>query len=141
MMPCRACSGRSPPGNAASNVVSAPSRLEAQRRWPWPPTTSRYAPPRARSATPRDDRNTAAREGLHCGEVIAPPDLRDTAVLIGHIGDRCTPGRIGYGAGLCIGIGDVVGHGLAAADVMGRLRSVLRAYALLGRDPAEVLHS
>jgi sigma-B regulation protein RsbU (phosphoserine phosphatase) len=32
----------------------------------------------------------------------------------------------------CIVIGDVVGHGLAAADVMGRLRSTLRAYALLG---------
>jgi anti-sigma regulatory factor (Ser/Thr protein kinase) len=36
-------------------------------------------------------------------------------------------------------IGDVVGRGLVAADVMGRLRSALRAYALLGGDPAEVL--
>ncbi len=40
---------------------------------------------------------------------------------------------------LCIVIGDVVGRGLSAADVMGRLRSALRAYALLGGDPAEVL--
>ncbi|MCA1676346.1 MAG: SpoIIE family protein phosphatase, partial [Actinobacteria bacterium] len=40
---------------------------------------------------------------------------------------------------LCIVIGDVVGRGLAAADVMGRLRSALRAYALLGGDSAEVL--
>jgi len=40
---------------------------------------------------------------------------------------------------LCIVIGDVVGRGLHAADVMGRLRSVLRAYALLGGDPTEVL--
>ncbi|MGH3881902.1 MAG: ATP-binding SpoIIE family protein phosphatase, partial [Pseudonocardiaceae bacterium] len=40
---------------------------------------------------------------------------------------------------LCIVIGDVVGRGLRAADVMGRLRSALRAYALLGGDPAEVL--
>jgi len=40
---------------------------------------------------------------------------------------------------LCLVIGDVVGRGLEAADVMGRLRSVLRAYALLGGDPAEVL--
>ncbi|MGH3776213.1 MAG: ATP-binding SpoIIE family protein phosphatase [Pseudonocardiaceae bacterium] len=40
---------------------------------------------------------------------------------------------------LCIVIGDVVGRGLGAADVMGRLRSALRAYALLGGDPAEVL--
>ncbi|MGH3669378.1 MAG: PP2C family protein-serine/threonine phosphatase, partial [Pseudonocardiaceae bacterium] len=35
-------------------------------------------------------------------------------------------------------IGDVVGRGLGAADVMGRLRSALRAHAFLGGDPAEV---
>lgn len=37
-------------------------------------------------------------------------------------------------------IGDVVGRGLAAAVVMGRLRSALRAYALDSLDPSEVLH-
>ncbi|MEU4806249.1 GAF domain-containing SpoIIE family protein phosphatase [Actinosynnema sp. NPDC023587] len=36
-------------------------------------------------------------------------------------------------------IGDVAGSGLAAAIVMGRLRSALRAYALEFTDPAEVL--
>ncbi|NIH85135.1 ATP-binding SpoIIE family protein phosphatase [Amycolatopsis granulosa] len=36
-------------------------------------------------------------------------------------------------------IGDVVGHGLPAAIVMGRMRSALRAFALEGGDPAEVL--
>ncbi|MEV8435907.1 GAF domain-containing SpoIIE family protein phosphatase [Actinosynnema sp. NPDC051121] len=36
-------------------------------------------------------------------------------------------------------IGDVVGSGLPAAIVMGRLRSALRAYALEFADPAEVL--
>jgi serine phosphatase RsbU (regulator of sigma subunit) len=36
-------------------------------------------------------------------------------------------------------IGDVVGKGLAAAVVMGRLRSALRAYALEYTDPADVL--
>ncbi|SDZ35955.1 GAF domain-containing protein [Amycolatopsis xylanica] len=36
-------------------------------------------------------------------------------------------------------IGDVVGHGLGAAVVMGRLRSALRAYALEFSDPAVVL--
>ncbi|WP_229372286.1 PP2C family protein-serine/threonine phosphatase [Umezawaea beigongshangensis] len=36
-------------------------------------------------------------------------------------------------------IGDVVGSGLPAAIVMGRLRSALRAYALEFDDPAEVL--
>ena len=37
-------------------------------------------------------------------------------------------------------MGDVEGHGLRAAVVMGRLRSALRAYALDHEDPAEVLH-
>jgi len=36
-------------------------------------------------------------------------------------------------------IGDVAGSGLAAAVIMGRMRSVLRAYALESSDPAEVL--
>jgi sigma-B regulation protein RsbU (phosphoserine phosphatase) len=35
--------------------------------------------------------------------------------------------------------GDVAGHGLGAAIIMGRIRSTLRAYALEGHDPAEVL--
>ncbi|HEV2783473.1 MAG TPA: GAF domain-containing SpoIIE family protein phosphatase [Actinophytocola sp.] len=38
-----------------------------------------------------------------------------------------------------IAIGDVVGHGLSAAVVMGRLRSVVRAYAMESADPGEVL--
>ncbi|WP_344135483.1 GAF domain-containing SpoIIE family protein phosphatase [Saccharopolyspora halophila] len=37
-------------------------------------------------------------------------------------------------------MGDVAGHGLLAAVVMGRLRSALRAYALDEEDPARVLH-
>jgi putative methionine-R-sulfoxide reductase with GAF domain/anti-sigma regulatory factor (Ser/Thr protein kinase) len=37
--------------------------------------------------------------------------------------------------------GDVAGHGLRAAVVMGRLRSALRAYALLGMAPEDVLQS
>jgi len=35
--------------------------------------------------------------------------------------------------------GDVAGHGLEAAVIMGRLRSALRSYALLGGSPEEVL--
>ena len=38
-----------------------------------------------------------------------------------------------------VAIGDVVGRGMPAAVVMGRLRSALRAYALETNDPAEVL--
>jgi phosphoserine phosphatase RsbU/P len=40
---------------------------------------------------------------------------------------------------LCVVIGDVAGSGLAAAVIMGRMRSALRAYALDTCDPAEVL--
>ena len=36
-------------------------------------------------------------------------------------------------------IGDVSGHGLAAAVVMGRIRSALRAYSLITDDPAQAL--
>jgi len=43
------------------------------------------------------------------------------------------------GGRLAVAIGDVVGRGFAAAVVMGRLRSALRAYALDVRDPAVVL--
>ena len=38
-----------------------------------------------------------------------------------------------------IAIGDVVGHGLHSAAVMGRIRNALRAYALDSDDPATVL--
>jgi serine phosphatase RsbU (regulator of sigma subunit) len=40
---------------------------------------------------------------------------------------------------LWIVLGDVAGHGLPAAVVMGRIRSALRAYAILGVPPEEVL--
>ncbi|MDT4957069.1 MAG: phosphoserine phosphatase RsbU/P [Pseudonocardiales bacterium] len=35
--------------------------------------------------------------------------------------------------------GDVAGHGLSAAVVMGRVKSALRSYALISDDPAQVL--
>jgi phosphoserine phosphatase RsbU/P len=40
---------------------------------------------------------------------------------------------------VCVVIGDVTGTGLSAAVIMGRMRSVLRAYALESDDPADVL--
>lgn len=43
------------------------------------------------------------------------------------------------GGDLGVVVGDVTGHGLSAAVVMGRLRSALRAYALIEDDPATVL--
>jgi anti-sigma regulatory factor (Ser/Thr protein kinase)/putative methionine-R-sulfoxide reductase with GAF domain len=42
-------------------------------------------------------------------------------------------GRVG------LGIGDVAGHGLRAAALMGQLRTGLRAYALEGHSPGETL--
>jgi anti-sigma regulatory factor (Ser/Thr protein kinase) len=43
------------------------------------------------------------------------------------------------GGQLGLVIGDVVGHGVKAAAVMGQLRSAVRAYALEGHGPAETL--
>lgn len=40
---------------------------------------------------------------------------------------------------LCFTIGDVMGHGLQSAVIMGRIRSALRSYALISHDPADVL--
>jgi serine phosphatase RsbU (regulator of sigma subunit)/anti-sigma regulatory factor (Ser/Thr protein kinase) len=40
---------------------------------------------------------------------------------------------------VCLVVGDVVGHGLAAAQSMSQLRAVLRANALRAEDPAELL--
>ncbi len=60
------------------------------------------------------------------GEGMVSGDWYDVLVLPG--------GVVG------IVIGDVAGHGLRAAVIMGRLRSALRAYAIEHSDPAQVLH-
>ncbi|MBT2510543.1 SpoIIE family protein phosphatase [Streptomyces sp. ISL-98] len=41
--------------------------------------------------------------------------------------------------GLALVIGDVQGHGVSAAATMGQLRSAVRAFALSGHDPEEVM--
>jgi serine phosphatase RsbU (regulator of sigma subunit)/anti-sigma regulatory factor (Ser/Thr protein kinase) len=40
---------------------------------------------------------------------------------------------------LVLAIGDVAGHGLPAASLMGKLRNALRAHALLGGSPLEIV--
>ncbi|HSL10787.1 MAG TPA: SpoIIE family protein phosphatase [Actinomycetota bacterium] len=40
-----------------------------------------------------------------------------------------------------LAIGDVAGHGLQAASTMGQLRNALRAHALAGADPTEIVTS
>lgn len=42
---------------------------------------------------------------------------------------------------LVLAIGDVAGHGLPAASTMGQLRNALRAYALSGAGPSEIVAS
>jgi hypothetical protein len=42
---------------------------------------------------------------------------------------------------LLLSIGDVAGHGVAAAAVMGQVRHVTRAYAVEGRPPAAILNA
>lgn len=80
---------------------------------------------------------------------LLPPRLPSVPFL--DMGARYVPGGRASVAGdwydvftlpsgwLGVVIGDVVGHDLPAAIVMGRLRSALRAYALDSSDPAEVL--
>ncbi|MFE9724876.1 SpoIIE family protein phosphatase [Streptomyces sp. NPDC005794] len=43
------------------------------------------------------------------------------------------------GSGLALVIGDVQGHGVAAAATMGQLRSAVRAFALIGHEPQEIM--
>lgn len=99
----------------------------------------------ARANTARAERSaaTALQRGLLPGKLPTVPGFALAARYIpggehGVGGDwydvfTLPSGRLG------VVIGDVVGHGLPAAVVMGRLRSALRAYALETEDPAEVL--
>ncbi|MCX5414620.1 SpoIIE family protein phosphatase [Streptomyces sp. NBC_00059] len=43
------------------------------------------------------------------------------------------------GSGLALVIGDVQGHGVTAAATMGQLRSAVRAFALTGHEPQEIM--
>jgi putative methionine-R-sulfoxide reductase with GAF domain len=86
---------------------------------------------------------TALQRSLLPPRLPAVPGLETAA--------RYVPGDVGGVGGdwydlfvlpsgwLCVVIGDVAGRGLQAAVIMGRLRSVLRAYALEGGDPAGIL--
>ncbi|WP_244927953.1 GAF domain-containing SpoIIE family protein phosphatase [Nocardioides sp. W7] len=92
-----------------------------------------------------DDAHTAAltlQRSLLPTTVTAPEGISIAARYVPAHGDL---GGDWYdvfelpGDRLAIVMGDVAGHGLEAAVVMGRLRSALRAYALEHDDPAEVL--
>ncbi len=64
---------------------------------------------------------------------------RYVAAELGGVGGDWYDVFVTPSGGLCAVIGDVVGRGLEAAAVMGRLRSAVRAHALYEEDPAEVV--
>ncbi|MEU4690572.1 GAF domain-containing SpoIIE family protein phosphatase [Actinoplanes sp. NPDC023714] len=96
----------------------------------------------------REPDQTAALALQHS---LLPPQLAEINGL--QLAARYVPGHtLGVGGdwydvfplpsgGTGVVIGDVSGHGLASAVVMGRIRSALRAYALTTDDPAQVLAS
>lgn len=92
----------------------------------------------------RDERS-GAMELQHSLVPAAPPDFPGA-----EMSARYRPGKADVGGDwydmfplpsgeIGIVMGDVAGHGIGAAVVMGRMRSTLRAYALDSDDPAEVL--
>lgn len=99
----------------------------------------------ARSLQSETERTAA----LELQRSLVPSALPEVAGI--EMAGRYSPGRASVGGDwydafqlptgeLGVVIGDVAGHGLTAAVIMGRMRSALRSYALESRDPAEVLH-
>jgi CheY-like chemotaxis protein len=71
-------------------------------------------------------------------------DLADLAVRYQPAGENAEIGgdfyeALAVGDGLVVAVGDVAGHSLDAAVVMGELRHALRAYALEGHPPHVIL--
>jgi phosphoserine phosphatase RsbU/P len=104
---------------------------------------------RASAAIETSQARADAAAAIALQRSLAPPQL--PAVVGLDLAARYVPGsRSGVGGdwydvfslpGGRVGIvvGDVMGHGIRASAVMGRLRSALRAYALENDDPAVVL--
>ncbi len=104
------------------------------------------------------DRVAGAATAQHLAAEAAAAELLERSLLPSHFpavagaqfaGRYAAAGRMIGGdwydafvlpdGALWLVVGDVVGHGLRSAVVMGRVRSALRAYALLGEGPARVL--
>ena len=93
-----------------------------------------------------ESERTAALELQRSLVPSALPDIEGVEMAA-----RYSPGRAWVGGDwydvftlptgeLGVVMGDVAGHGLKAAVIMGRMRSALRSYALESSDPAVVLH-
>lgn len=96
----------------------------------------------------RYDSETTLARGLQAALLPHRLPVRDHVVTVG----RYLPGTAGMDVGgdwydvvetgpdmLALVIGDVQGHGVAAAATMGQLRSAVRAFALSGNDPEQVM--
>jgi anti-sigma regulatory factor (Ser/Thr protein kinase)/putative methionine-R-sulfoxide reductase with GAF domain len=95
----------------------------------------------------------AALEGEHRGAValqrsLLPdrlPDLADATIAARYLPARDEVGGDWYdavmlpGGRIGLAIGDVAGHGVRAAALMGQMRAALRAYALENHSPGIVL--
>ncbi|MGW7190276.1 SpoIIE family protein phosphatase [Streptomyces sp. NPDC054838] len=96
----------------------------------------------------RYDTAAALARGLQSALLPHRLPVRDRVVTVG----RYLPGTVGMDVGgdwydvtetgpdtIALVIGDVQGHGVAAAATMGQLRSAVRAFALGGNDPEQVM--
>ncbi|WP_240801467.1 SpoIIE family protein phosphatase [Streptomyces sp. A1136] len=96
----------------------------------------------------RYDSEAALARGLQSALLPHRLPVRDHVVTVG----RYLPGTVGMDVGgdwydvaetgpdtLALVIGDVQGHGVAAAATMGQLRSAVRAFALGGNAPEQVV--
>ncbi|MFD5145742.1 SpoIIE family protein phosphatase [Streptomyces sp. NPDC058401] len=96
----------------------------------------------------RYDSEAALARGLQAALLPHRLPVRENVVTVG----RYLPGTAGMDVGgdwydvieagggrLALIIGDVQGHGVAAAATMGQLRSAVRAFALSGNEPDQVM--
>ncbi|MFK0253864.1 SpoIIE family protein phosphatase [Streptomyces sp. NPDC090445] len=96
----------------------------------------------------RYDSEAALARGLQSALLPHRLPVRENVVTVG----RYLPGTVGMDVGgdwydvietgtglLALVIGDVQGHGVAAAATMGQLRSAVRAFALSGNAPQDVV--
>ncbi|MGW6709654.1 SpoIIE family protein phosphatase [Streptomyces sp. NPDC054956] len=96
----------------------------------------------------RYDNESAVARGLQAALLPHRLPVRENVATVG----RYLPGTAGMDVGgdwydvldggggrLALVIGDVQGHGVAAAATMGQLRSAVRAFALTGNTPEQVL--